>query len=334
MKRFSKIFIRLVIVVLILLVAFYLVLWGLSFKKYSPVFGISYDPDYALYLGLDWKQAYTNILDELKPKYLRISAPWDDIEPKINAYDYTRTDFMLSEAQKRNVKVTLVVGQKVPRWPECHIPSWTAPLSPSQRQEELLNYVQMILNRYKNNSAVEYWQVENEPFINFPFGECKLFNSESVYSEIELVRKLDPTRQIIITDSGELSSWKESARAGDVLGTTLYRSVKSVFGMTFSYDWLPAGYYRLRATIWNKPAESFFISELQAEPWFGSLSPQNISESEVDETLSVKRLAKNIEFAKKVGASRVYFWGAEWWYWLKIERNDSRYYEIGKRIFE
>ena len=70
----------------------------------------------------------------------------------------------------------------------------------------MFRYVNTVVERYKNHEALEIWQVENEPFIRFRFGECNNFDKEATLEEIDLVRSIDDKHKILITDSGELST--------------------------------------------------------------------------------------------------------------------------------
>lgn len=334
MKKFLFIFLKILFYLTVFLACVYVLLWSFSFKTYPLKYGISFDIGYAEKLELDWQKAYITILDDLKPTYLRLSAPWDRIEEIRGTYDFTKVDYLLDQAVERGSKVTLVVGQKVPRWPECHLPTWSKQINIDEKKEALLSYVEETVRRYRNHPALEFWQVENEPFIKFEFGECLLFDSSAVRAEVEIIKKLDNKHPIIITDSGELSTWYEATHAGDIFGTTLYRTVRTPKGMIVTYDWLPAAYYKVRAWLWGKKSADFFISELQAEPWFGDDLPAETPILKMEKTLSPDRLLKNISYAKRLGASRAYLWGVEWWYWMKVVRNDSRYWEIGQDVLK
>src|SRR3990170_3107415 len=86
--------------------------------------GIVFSFKQAELLGLNPREVFLNLLDELKPGYLRVIAYWDRIESEKDRYNFSELDFQLIEAEKRKIKTTLVVGEKVPRWPECHYPNW------------------------------------------------------------------------------------------------------------------------------------------------------------------------------------------------------------------
>ncbi len=319
-------YIKILILILILL---YVLFWLFSFKKYQVNYGISFNQDHAVDLGLDWKEVYTEMLNDLKPKYIRVAAMWSDVEEVKNQYDFSNVDFMMDEAQKHGAKAVLVVGQKAPRWPECHVPEWLDYGQEGSKQH-LLGYVEKTVERYKNHPALEIWQVENEPFIRFEFGNCENYDEEAIFDEIDLVRSLDSEHKILVTDSGELSTWWRSSKAGDLFGTTMYRVVRTPNGMKVSYAWMPAGFYRLKAALYGRTYNDYFVSELQAEPWFNDSNPTNTSIEEQEKTMDPTRLKKHFKYVEHVGTSRSYLWGVEWWYFMKEVKNDSRYWDIVK----
>lgn len=323
--------IKLFVILIIIFIFIYIALVIISQKQYPVEFGVSFSSEYAEFLGLNPKEVYSEILTDLKPKYIRLAVPWSRVEISQDKYSFEKIDYYMNEADKHNAKVVLALGQKVPRWPECYIPEWVKTKSTDDKKAELLSYIETVVKRYKDHPALEYWQVENEPFIKFEFGDCGVFDETSVKSEVDFVRKLDGAHPIIMTDSGELSTWRKAANMGDVLGVTLYRIIRIKGDYIWSYGWVPASVYELRSLLWGKSYNNFFISELQAEPWFNGGTPMNTNVSVQEETSSLKQMQKNIEFSKRVGASRAYFWGVEWWYWMKTTQNNSSYWDEAKK---
>lgn len=316
---------------IILLYAFF---WLASIKSYKVDYGISFSKEHAESLGLDWKQTYLAMLDELKPKYIRISATWMETEPEQGKKNGSAVDWQMLEAAKRGVKVTLVVGQKAPRWPECHVPGWANDLSGDDYRQAAKDYVRYAVERYRNHPALEIWQVENEPYIKFRFGECEKFDESLVKEEIDLVHSLDTRHKIMVTDSGELSTWISASRAGDIFGTTVYRIVRTPSGWYWRYDWMPAGFYKWKAKLFNRSYDDFFVSELQAEPWFVDSNPTDTDLSEQEKTMNPDRLKSHLKYVERIGVSRAYLWGVEWWYWMKERQGDGRYWEMVREKLE
>lgn len=327
--KFVKFLLMFIILVILGIYAF---LWLSSIKKYPVDFGISFSPEHATSLGLDWKETYTKMLVDLKPKYIRIAAAWEYVEREKDNFDFSKIDFMMEEAKKAGTKVTLVIGQKAPRWPECFVPEWAAKMNDKDYADSLKNYIETVVKRYKDNPTLEYWQVENEPFIAFHFGDCVNFHENLVDDEIKLVNYLDQPHWVIVTDSGELGLWKKASSMGDLFGTTIYRIVRTPKGMIWTYDWLPAAFYRYKAKLMGIHLESMYVSELQAEPWFTGAGANDTSLEEQSKTMNIKRLEKHVNFVEKIGVSRAYLWGVEWWYWMSEKHEDKSYIDFVKTL--
>lgn len=321
-------------VIIVLLVIFVLAYLMLAVQTYEPnkdiVYGVTFSKKFAQHLELDWQENYLAMLDELNVKYVRIPTYWEDIEPAQDEYDFSAIDWQLDEAQKREVKVVLVVGRRQPRWPECHEPDWVNQLSPADARARARKNIRVVIDRYKEHKAVEMWQVENEPFLDF-FGECPKMTKKELQEEIDIVRALDD-RPILLTDSGELGLWYPVIKMGDYFGTTLYRVTYNKYIGYWEYFFLPASFYRVKAAIWGKAQENTFVAELQAEPWF----PQGPLETPLKvhyQSMNARQLIKNADYAKKTNFARAYFWGVEWWYWLKTVHGDESVWQVAKKYF-
>ena len=302
-------------------------------KVYNPVFGMSFDPEYAESMGLEWKTVYMRMLEDFGPEYIRISAKWSRVQSEgRDVFDYDDIDWMMHRAYEKNTKVVLAFGQKSPRWPECYIPSWVSK-DMNVYEYDLLRYVERTVTRYQNHPALFMWQVENEPFIMFNFGECDGFDKSLVEKEVARVRMYDVRNPVLLTDSGELGLWKKASRLGDVFGTTLYRIVRKPNGKIFTYDWLGPGWYNLKAWLLGIRGENMIVSELQAEPWFFEDTPTTASLLRMEETMSPERFLRHIEFVRRLSVEQVYLWGVEWWYFMMYQHNDQRYWDIARELF-
>lgn len=227
--------------------------------KIKPVYGVTFSAMQAKDLGLDWKQAYSAVLEDLKVKYIRIPVYWNQVEAREDSYDFGDLDYQLDLAAKHGVKVILTIGRRVPRWPECFEPEWEKNL-PSQTAKDnaLLSYIASVVTRYHNTAAVAEWQVENEPFLS-SFGICPKLDVNLLDREIAEVKKLDPSRPVLISDSGELSLWISSGKRGDIFGTTLYRYVFSDIFKRYWVNYIPFWFYRVKAGFFA------FIAPRQAD---------------------------------------------------------------------
>ena len=171
---------------------------------------------YAGQFGLDCQERYGAIFEDLGIRHVRIPIYWNDVEGRPGEYDFTAIDWQIAEAEKYDAEVVAALGQKLPRWPECHLPEWALGLAPEARKEALLKYIKTVIERYSTSQAVKTWQIENEPFL--PFGECQDKPSLWLDEEIALARSLDSSRPGMVTDSGELSLWITAANRPEGFG--------------------------------------------------------------------------------------------------------------------
>ncbi len=289
-----------------------LMLYMVSISK-SMHFGATFSPRYAEFLGLDWQEAYTNTLDQLPLEHMRIPVEWSTHEPVQGEYHFDEIDWIMDESARVGVPVTLAIGQKVPRWPECFIPDWVESENEFVRQEALSVFLETVVLRYKDHEALERWQVENEPF--FPFGECPTISWEHVKQEIELVKSLDPEHHIVATASGEQSFWPLRTLDVDVLGVSMYRVVKNQALGIFVFPYRPS-FYRAQKILTSPFIQEVMISELQAEPWG---APELYIEGNMDAAygaFTVSDLVRHVDYARRSGMNELHFWGIEWWYFL------------------
>ena len=297
--------------------------WGVTFSdKFSKLFQ-----------GIDWKKNYEAILDDLGVRRLRLVAYWDLIEPQDDVFNFEDLDWEIKEAEKRQASVILVVGQKTPRWPECHVPPWAGEETEDARNGKFADFLRVVVKRYKDSPSLLYWQVENEPFL--PLGDCPTIKDEVLDKEIKVVREEDSLHRILVTDSGEFGTWYRAVGYGDVFGTTMYRRVHNkVFGY-IDYH-LPPSFFLLKEKVirWltGNYDKKFIVVELAAEPWL----TKQLYETTTKEQFSVFDIdffRDTVRYAKATGFDEYYLWGAEWWYWLKEEQGNGLFWEEAKGLF-
>jgi hypothetical protein len=295
--------------------------------KDEIMWGVNFSASQAEYLELDPRETYTAIIEELGAKRIKLHINWNAIETIQDEYDFEELDWQVAQAEANEVKLILVVGMKTGRWPECHTPTWFYDVAPADRQNEIVSYVETIASRYHTSTAIEYWQVENEPFLDF--GTCPNWyydqDTSLVEAEIAAIKAIDPKRKIIVTESGELSTWRTAASVADIVGITTYRSSWNTAEETFGlnpYTFLSPQFYATKAAfiknVYRKPVINV---ELQAEPW----TSVHLKEATLEEqalSMNPELFTENVEFARQTGIGTFYFWGAEWWYWMKLEHND------------
>ncbi len=336
MHKFKKfLLVSFWVFLLVLTVGLFVISWALlSTPVREPrAFGVTYVDWISDKYGMDKREVFLAILDDLGARRIRLPIYWDKIEVKDDNYEFEEMDWQLEEAEKRGAEVMLAVGRKLPRWPECHQPGWVLDKKDEKyEKKELLEFLEVVVKRYREHPALYAWQVENEPFL--PFGEgCPLFGGKFLDEELALVRRLDPGHPVVVTDSGEFSFWVRAAARADIFGTTMYRTVWQESLGYYTYP-LPPGFFRVKRALAELSigARPSIVSELQAEPW----GPHENYEYElftIDEQLSrfnVETFREHIAYAQKTGFDEFYLWGVEWWYWLKLNGHPEIWNEARK----
>lgn len=318
-------------ILLIFISAFCFFFVGQAPKTENIVWGVNFSQKQAEALGLDWQKTYLALIEDLGAKNIKLAVYWDLLEPERGRYDFSALDWQVKTAEEKGAKILLAMGVKVPRWPECHIPSWAGALDDKERQEEVLAMLEKTVLRYEKFDSIVGWQVENEPL--FPFGRCPKPDKDFLKKEADLVKSLSTGKPVIISDSGEGSFWFKAAGIGDIVGTTIYR--KAWFekpGIYVNYPFPPVFYWRKAELIEKFFNKKVICVELQAEPW-GPKLIQDSSVSEQEKTMGLSRFRSNVEFAEKTGLDKFYLWGGEWWYWLKEKQNKPEIWDEAKKLF-
>lgn len=304
-----------------------------GFSPPRQVYGVSFSAPHADWIGPGWRQTYDALLDDLGVKRLRLNAYWDQIEPKEGEFDFEDLDYQMERAGEKGGRVILSVGRKLPRWPECHEPRWVHGKPETEKQKLILEMLWVVVERYKGHRALTMWQLENEPL--FDFGGCPPEDRAFLAQEEAVVRSLDDDHLILVTDSGELNWWLAAARYGDVLGTTMYRTVfSSRTHRLFSYDYIfPSWMYRAKARLVKLiRGKEVIIAELQGEPW-GSGPYIYMGRAEREASFSPARMRQLQQFALRTQLPEAYWWGAEYWYWEKEVNDNPIYWEIAREFF-
>lgn len=321
----------LIIVVCLLLIVLAYLFIGPPGADKNISWGVNFSQERAERFGLDWKQVFLAIVKDLRVRNIKISVNWDYVEGEgQGSFYFNDLDWQMEEAEKSGAKVILAIGRKTPGWPECHLPVWAKNKTEEEQKTAILNLLKMIVNRYKDSPSLAYWQVENEPF--FPFGECSWRDDNFLKKEIELVKSLDPLKPVVITESGEFSLWMKAAWYGDTVGMTTYR--KAWFREINSYiDYpIPPVFYGRKAVLidllFNKKT---MCVEFQAEPW-GPEWNYTLPLGEQLKSFDIDSLKKNISYAKRTGLNDFYFWGTEWWYWMKEKNNQPEFWNEIKNL--
>ncbi|HUT96261.1 MAG TPA: glycoside hydrolase family 2 TIM barrel-domain containing protein [Candidatus Paceibacterota bacterium] len=328
MKKILKIILLAILAVIIILAVYLFV--GKAKPADKIEWGVTFSKRYAIDLGLDWQKTFSAILDDLKTKRIRIIAYWDEVENEEGKYDFKDLEWQLLEIERHNGEAIFALGRRMPRWPECFEPEWAQNLSEEKKQEKILDFLSETIKYFKNRPSIKIWQIENEPFLG-TFGECPKLDKKFLNKEIALARYLDYRKPIMITESGEFSTWIGGARRADILGTSVYRKVYGKLGYV-TYP-IPPIFYQRKVNLIKLlfDLDEVIAIEVQAEPW-GHKPTQEMTNEEQDISMSIEKFNDILEYIHKAGFNKAYLWGVEWWYWRKIN-GDDRFWNRAKELF-
>ncbi len=301
-----------------------------SGKPYKT--GVTFIPYYAESFGLDPRETLDAIIDDLGVRQFRLVSYWDKGEPEPGIYDFSELDWQFKRAEESGSKVSLAIGLRQPRWPECHAPSFYNTAQPSQNwQPALERYMTATIKRYKHSPALESYQLENEFFNRF--GQCYNFDRGRLADELALVRKLDPDHPVIISRSNNYAGFAIRQPRGDISGISLYRRVwdTSITKRYFTYPF-PSWHYAFLAGAQKIIAgQESVIHELQTEPW--PPNGKNITETslaEQNKSFDAARFRSTTKFAEQTGIRHIDLWGAEYWYYRKQVLKDPSVWNEAK----
>src|SRR3989344_229314 len=304
------------------------------FPQRNITWGVNFSQMQAENLKLDWRKVYLAILEDLGVKNIKLLTQWDWVEGQRGDYYFNDIDWQVRPAGIHNAKIIYVVGMKTGRWPECHVPSWADTISKQDQQDVLLEYITRVVQRYKDSPAIIAWQAENEPL--FHFGKCPWYDKEFLKKEVALIKQLDPSRPVIVSDTGDQSLWVDATKIGDILGITMYRKVwvhvTDDFGFYLTYPY-PPNFYGIKARIAEAlSGKKVIVVEYQAEPWNSEVF-YNVPLEEQEKSMNFEQFKLNIAFAKRTGIEQYYLWGGEWWYWLKETQNKPEIWNESRGLF-
>ncbi len=332
-----KMFVSVIIVILIVIGGSYGIARWYMFKHSSEPLrlGTTFVPSYAEEFGLDPHQTLDAILSDLNLKHIRLVSYWNSIETSPGQYDFSGLDWQFDMANKYGAKVSLAIGIRQPRWPECHEPDWIKVDSshPDQWQPQLYAYMNAVINRYKNNPALDSYQLENEFFMKV-FGQCKDFNRYRLDYEFNMVKKADPNHPVIISRSNNWVGIPVGKPVPDEFSVSVYKRVwdATITKRYFEYP-QPAWTYATLAgaeEIWS--GHNMIVHELQAEPWPpNGLDVVNAPLSEQFKSMNAQRMKNRINYGQATGMRTIDLWGAEWWYWLKEAKGDPSVWNVVKQ---
>lgn len=301
--------------------------------------GATFSARRARWLGLDPAQTLTQVV-ELGLDPLRLCGYWDQPPEDL--------DWQLDRAAEAGRHVVLTVGMKAPRWPEFHLPAGQSLDLPDGGQvaaehpiaSAALAHVGQMVERFRDRSVIERWQVENEPS-NRSGPHRWWIAPEFTAREVAAVRARDG-RPVTLTAFAHFSRLVDEfaghsilnaealrgrgtgvepellplLESGDALGVDVYRSIGTS-------RWVAhAGSHLAYLARWQAKARerdvALWVTELQAEPWETTAAtlwqPRSVAPTDVADRLAEVRAA---------GMGTVLLWGVEYWMAQKQRGNPA-----------
>lgn len=305
--------------------------WYVHKHQNEPLqYGVTFIDSYARYLDLDPHETLLALRDDLGFRRFRLVSYWDEIEKSPGVYDFSELDWQMDAVAKVGGSVSLAIGLRQPRWPECHMPKWADSSNRESWYPPLQKFMITTIQRYQNRPELESYQLENEFFLNV-FGECPDFDRSRLEEEFALVKSLDTNHPVILSMANNYFGVPTGKPRADQVGVSVYKRVfdYTVTKRYFEYPF-PAWYYGGRAGLTELlTGRDSMLHELQAEPW----PPVPIKEASIEEqnkSMDAKRLAERLTYAKNTGLRDIDLWGGEWWYWRKVHFNDPSLWNVIK----
>jgi hypothetical protein len=309
-------------------------MWTQSSKPLAM--GATFIPDYAKSLGVEPKETLNAMLTDLDIKQLRLVGYWDKMEPQEGKYDFSELDWQFAMANQHNAKVSLAIGLRQPRWPECHMPTWAKDEPMDVWSVQVKAFMGAVIARYKDNPALQSYQLENEYFLSV-FGDCPDFSRSRLVDEYNYVKDHDDTHPVIVSRSNNAIGLPLGQPQPDVFAVSVY---KRVWDVTLTKRYVeypfPAWFYGFLGGAGKlMTGKDLYIHELQAEPWPpNQLDIIKTPLSEQSKSLDANRLANRFGYAKGTGLRSIDLWGAEYWYYRKQVLHDPSVWNVAKQQYQ
>jgi len=287
----------------------------------SPIdpklFGVSFSIKQCRNFGIDPQKTLDWLIKDAGFRRFRLMSYWDEHEKEQGRYKFGELDWQIKKIARAGGVISLCLGVRQPRWPENHWPDWAWELPKEQRDQALLDFIQTVVMRYKDEPAIVSYQLENEVLLK-TFGERIDIDRQRLAKEFRLVKKLDPKRKIAMSVSDQWGiPWRRPIP--DVVGFSYYQTIyRHGYKSAHHYLWL----HRLRKwLIWLLRHRRVFVHELQLEPW-GPTAIWKMPPKEQDKSMTPEQIKKNIRLTRKLRAWPIDLWGGEWWYWRLHKQHD------------
>jgi len=279
-------------------------------------YGFSFSRRYCSWLGLNWRETLTNVAKTIPSfKKVRISAYWDELEPKEGRFDFSPLQEELDLCAELGLEVLLTIGMKAQRWPEYYLPNF---ISAASLEEKTLQFLDEISEKFKDEEVIFAWQVENEP-LDKSGPHNKQISIQFLQQEINLVRKVS-AKPIYINLWGNAmflrGHFQDALKLENInaIGIDLY-SKTPLKGSLYAGPLASHGSFELFYHKVVNSGRKAIISELQAEPWENFDFRHNHNKVK---SISVAKIQENLTKYHHNLLSETYLWGVEYWVWAGI----------------
>jgi len=312
--------------------------WYIFKHRNEPLkIGATFIPNYARYFDLDPQETLQAMIEDLGIRRFRLVSYWKNHEPEPDQYDFTELDWQFDMIETAGGEVSLTLGLRQPRWPECHGPEWAMEKTVPEWTEDLKEFMGMVIDRYKDRDVLVEYQLENEYFLEV-FGECPDFSRDRLVEEYDYVKEKDPSRPLIVSRSNNATpSWPLRAPRADMVAASIYKRVwdKTITKRYFEYPY-PAWFYGFLAGATElTTGRNTIIHELQTEAWLPEeFDMKTAPFEELYKTFGPERMRDRLEFGVATGIKTIDIWGVEWWYQMKTQRNAPELWNEAKSALE
>ena len=325
-----------------------------------PKFGTSYSFEQAAWFGIDPRQGFVKLISDFKFDWVRLPFFWNQMVDEAGNLKVDDLKFAIAQAKKKDIKVVIALGAKVPYYPEYHLPKSMADklkfgdviTRDHPVAADILEIDRKVVSELSTFDNVFYWQIENEPYLGNVNG-WKIDKS-LLEAEIEVIRAADPKKRLIIlTTTGSSvfdNNWKDTISllsAGDVFGVNAYFKTQGIHLFSFSligkqievpwprflvwpvqsWYFLSPNFEKMAKYAADKDVE-FWVMEAQAEPYFRTL--EDASGSQL--SYSNNDIGKAVDFLKGSGVGNIGLWGANFWQFREKQGDSSWQDAVGSIV--
>ena len=336
----------------------------------STLLGMSFRTPQVAVLGLDARTTLQTLLT-YPFQLIRLGAYWNRMEPEPGTFYTDELDRQIDAAEQAGKLIILCVGPlKTFSYPEFFVPAHHLRLpfpehilvKPSAYPSLLTaatEFIARLVERYKHRKGIVAWQLEHEAVDPLGVEHSWRLDVDFVEKEVEALRKVDPTRPIMMNGflptslPVRLSQWWHTHDQGDSLAVA--QRLADIVGIDYypRHALLAVGpktlYLDGSKSPWQQPirkhlfawtsahGQKLMVAEGQAEPWETVTTPPNPDGQGMYSCLP-ERIITNyntcMRWPQQEASLYAYlFWGAEYWM-LRKQCADSSYLQAFARILE